>query len=655
MEIIVAGRDGSKAQDLVSRLNTEGVGFVRTSGGSAYAREGDTWRAPPLTDVPVADVKSLGPPHFPTRHVSLSTAVLDASDPASSLSSQIRDLAGKGGLVVNASGPYRESDGGYHLATACATEGVHYWDLADSRPFVANFTQSVTDAAGDHYVPGTMVRTSGSTVTALSTAMADEVLARAPEGYILQSVDAFIGVGHQGPRGLGTIRSVLEYAGHDVPVLENGVKNGGSKVGWGELSWKSFHGLAAPRLVAPVSTPDNDIFPERYPGLQSHVFGASLELPLVMYGVYALSWARRVFGISSLDRVAPFLQMGANMLNVFGSPDGGMLMKGNLVSTSDPTDTIPYEVSMIGQASFGPDTPVVSAELVVADLVAAAAGGNPGVLSPHMQGIGTAAGMFPLSRFRQALDGAGYPFSWRIDVGTPVLTDQDEADYTGSRHAFSKAMGEEEMVNLPESMRVFHDEGGRVTGALEVKRNKAFLNNLVTTLGMLPKDSNGIKVKVDVTSKDGRWDRVFYSGPPEDPGPIASRLSSVWSLSKRSRNEGASGVVLESFYLGSMRMGFHISPIGDKGSAGFRHMTKGMFVMWLPFPIPFPFMLRGDGYSLAHADGKGWYVKVDISAPLIGNLVTYEGDVFIVDPAPNTAPNQAANTAANTADTDDDE
>merc|ERR1711991_167626 len=126
-----------------------------------------------------------------------------------------------------------------------------------------------------------------------------------------------------------------------------------------------------------------------------------------MYGVYALSWARRLLGISSLDGVAPFLKMGADLLNVFGSPDGGMLMKGNLVSTSDPTDTIPYEVSMIGQASFGPDTPVVSAELVVADLVAAAAAGNPGVLPPHMQGIGTAAGMFPLSRFRQALDGAG--------------------------------------------------------------------------------------------------------------------------------------------------------------------------------------------------------------------------------------------------------
>ncbi|KNC53875.1 uncharacterized protein AMSG_12292 [Thecamonas trahens ATCC 50062] len=620
LRVVVAGRSKDDAQRLVDDLQAVGDKNIRDIPWP-FAGPDASWRAVPKSAEAVRpDVLS---PQWYMSCSKLEAAALDATAEADVLAKALKELrCGQEAsrlLVVNTSGPYRATDEGYALARACAAADVHYLDLADSRVFVAGFDDNVPVSEK------AMIRTAGSTVSALSTALADAVEDAAGPGWALADVDYFIGVGHQGPRGLGTIRSVLEYCGKKFSAFRDGTADDATEIGWGSLSWRGFHGLATPRLVAPVSVPDIDAFPMWYPNLRNHRFAASLELPVVMAGMRVLAWVRSALSIESYDRLAPALAAAAKLLSPFGSPDGGMHMRGTLVDTTGERSERPFEASLIGQAGYGPDTPVVAAELAALQVRDAARAARP--LPPHMLGTGLAGKLFSLDQFRALLDGAGAPFSWRLALDDEAAEGGASANDAGAAHAFTRAMGADEISAMPPALRAFHDTGGKVRGALTVTRNKAMLNNLVTTLGMLPKDSGGEAVAVEVTSENGLWHRKFFSGPPSKPGKIMSQLKSVWSLMPRSAFNGASGVVFESFYGGLMKMAFHVSPLGDRGADGFRHTTKGMFLLWGLVRIPFPLMLRGDGYSLAHPDGRGWYVKVDIDAPIIGRLVSYEGDV----------------------------
>ena len=54
-------------------------------------------------------------------------------------------------------------------------------------------------------------------------------------------------------------------------------------------------------------------------------------------------------------------------------------------------------------------------------------------------------------------------------------------------------------------------------------------------------------------------------------------------------------------------------------------------------PVPRFMMLSADGYSSRIGDsdnerisddGDGWFVRVDVVAPVVGHLVTYKGRIF---------------------------
>jgi saccharopine dehydrogenase-like NADP-dependent oxidoreductase len=94
-EVVIAGRDLSRAQALADEMNA-GRLLARAT---AMTRESPAWMS----------------------------------------SSQAARF-----LVVDAAGPFQNND--YHLAKAAIAAGMHYIDLADARDFVAGFTQLDNDA-----------------------------------------------------------------------------------------------------------------------------------------------------------------------------------------------------------------------------------------------------------------------------------------------------------------------------------------------------------------------------------------------------------------------------------------------------------------------------------------------------------------------------
>ena len=72
----------------------------------------------------------------------------------------------------------------------------------------------------------------------------------------------------------------------------------------------------------------------------------------------------------------------------------------------------------------------------------------------------------------------------------------------------------------------------------------------------------------------------------------------------------------------------------DSSVVGFRHATKRMYACGVPVPRH---DAGADGYSSRIGDsdnerisddGDGWFVRVDVVAPVVGHLVTYKGRIF---------------------------
>ena len=206
---------------------------------------------------------------------------------------------------------------------------------------------------------------------------------------------------------------------------------------------------------------------------------------------------------------------------------------------------------------------------------------------------------------------------------------------------FHRALGADAARALPQPVLDFHATGGVCSGGLLVQRGN-WLGRIVATLGRLPKQTPHalrdapepvvVRSRVDAGGDVVRWDRRF----PEGVG-----IQSRWYFDEGSK------LAVDSFtYLGIpdfAAFGFELVPVDasnrvvrterDGSSAnvvrGFRHVTKKVWILGVPLPAALS--LTADGVSIAHEDGRGWLVQVAVVHPLFGLVVSYDGDVRLVD------------------------
>lgn len=60
---------------------------------------------------------------------------------------------------------------------------------------------------------------------------------------------------------------------------------------------------------------------------------------------------------------------------------------------------------------------------------------------------------------------------------------------------------------------------------------------------------------------------------------------------------------------------------------GFAHTPRKLW--WRQLPVPQLLAPEATGVTLPHSDGKGWWVDVEVKAPLVGVLVSYRGHVRV--------------------------
>ena len=128
-------------------------------------------------------------------------------------------------IVINCCGPFQGQD--YGIARLCITHHCHYIDLADGRDYVANFTQ-LDELAKSHSVTAV---TGASSVPAISACVVDDFAKRFFSE--IQTLDFGINLGNQTERGVATVASILSYVGKPFTTLINGTMQ--TVIGWQNL------------------------------------------------------------------------------------------------------------------------------------------------------------------------------------------------------------------------------------------------------------------------------------------------------------------------------------------------------------------------------------------------------------------------------------
>lgn len=233
---------------------------------------------------------------------------LDTNDPR--LTGRLADL--RVDLVIHTAGPFQRQS--LDVARACIEVRANYIDLADGREFVCGIGE--LDAAARER--GVLVVSGASTVPALSAAVVDRFRDR------FDSIDSIaIGItpGNRTPRGLSTVQSVLSYCGRPFQRWENGA--------WRDVyGWQDQHRVFYPQLgwrwFANCDVPDLSLFPRRY-GVKDRVqFHAGLELAVIHWPLWLMSWLARWGIVGNWSAAAKWLRDASDWLLPFGSDAGGM-------------------------------------------------------------------------------------------------------------------------------------------------------------------------------------------------------------------------------------------------------------------------------------------------------------------------------------------
>lgn len=218
------------------------------------------------------------------------------------------------GVIINASGPFQQQD--YTLARAAIEARCHYLDLADARTFVTGIT--VLDA--DAKAAGVSVISGASSVPGLSSAVYLSLATRFAE---VTSVEIYLSPGNHFNPGEATTRSVLGGAGRPVEMLENDISR--TVYGWQGLRRRTIVGIGR-RWFGYVDVPDLALFRAADRNLRTVRFQAGVEVSAFHLGLWLLAGLKRAGVIPDVGIFTkPLLQAKAR-LSFLGSDRGGMLM-----------------------------------------------------------------------------------------------------------------------------------------------------------------------------------------------------------------------------------------------------------------------------------------------------------------------------------------
>lgn len=296
------------------------------------------------------------------------------------LAERLRELGTQ--LLISTAGPFQNQD--YRVAEACIAAGAHYVDLADARAFVCGI--GALDPAAQ--AAGVLVCGGASSVPALSAAVIDHLL---PRFSRLDDIWHGISSSEKTP-GVSTLAAVLDYCGKPFPQWRAAAWQ--TVYGWQELSAHDFPAPLGRRWVINCDIPDLQLFPARYPGVQSVRFSAGVGLRVTQLGTWLLSWLVRAGLLRSAVPLAAWLRQGAVLLEPFGDGLSGMFVRLRGLDQDGRAQTLCWEIQALH--NDGPNIPCMAAVALARKLAAG---------SLAARGAMPCVGLLSLAEYLAELDG----------------------------------------------------------------------------------------------------------------------------------------------------------------------------------------------------------------------------------------------------------
>lgn len=219
--------------------------------------------------------------------------------------------------VINTCGPFYWHD--YAVAERCARRGVYYVDMADERTYISGI-QTLAQRAVEGGVA--VVSGAGSALT-FSSLLADAIAA---DFDTVQEIDIAVLSGNRNPRGLGSVRSLLQSQCRPLSVSERGRQCEVPSYSRGRSV-----DLPTPfgrRRLYMMDAPERDILSEHYGAPVTYRTG--LDLSILNRGHAWLGALNRLGLIRDLARLANVLHGLQKALGSFGHAAFGVtvVMKG---------------------------------------------------------------------------------------------------------------------------------------------------------------------------------------------------------------------------------------------------------------------------------------------------------------------------------------
>ncbi len=259
-------------------------------------------------------------------------------------------------VVLNAAGPYQGCD--YRVAEAAIEARAHYVDLADARGFVVGIETLDARARASEV----LVVSGASSVPALAAAVIDNLL---PRFSRFTELEYGISPGNSFDPGEATVASILGNAGQPFKTLTHGHME--IVHGWQPLRRHSFQDRrVGTRWLGHCDVPDLDLFPPRYPSLETHRFLAGVEVSAFQYGIWVLSWLVRAGLLRRPERLGKLMLSAKRRFSWLGSDRGAMFVSMRGSGLDGQQLQVCWE--LIANSGHGPYIPTTPAVILVRQL-----------------------------------------------------------------------------------------------------------------------------------------------------------------------------------------------------------------------------------------------------------------------------------------------
>ena len=477
-------------------------------------------------------------------------------------------------VVVDASGPFQAYGADcYNVIKSCITAGVHYLDFADAADFVYGVSQFDEEAKAANVFVLSGVSSFPVLTAAVLRDMASTMDVLTVQGGIAPSVYAGVGV--------NVMRAVLSYAGEPVALKRNGLKSFGTG-----LAESSRYTVAVPGKLplrnirfSLVDVPDLQIIPPEHPTLTDIWMGAG-PVPEVLHRV--LNLLAKVRAHFKLPSLVPFSKLFYAVLNIvkFGEHRGGMYV--HAVGTANGKKVV-QSWHLLAEGDDGPYIPSMTIEAIIRKLLIG--------MKPKT-GARSGADALELTDYDKLFDKKKIYTGFRRGDSSPLLF----------RHVLGAAFN-----TLPEKVQELHNisSASEWHGSANIRRGNGILAKIVCFCIGFPRTADNVPVEVSITP-DGdreRWVRNFN-------GQVFS------SIQQRGKDKNEF-MLVESFGVLDFSVALVIE--GDKLCFVPRR--------WSCFGIPLPKFLLPKGRSFESENSGRFCFNIEIIAPLIGLVVSYEGNL----------------------------